>query len=327
MTSTRELLMLAQNYKGQHVDGWLMSIKLDGMRTIWVPETRGVDSTLISWANNDKSTGLATGLWSRGGKIIYAPKWFTSELPTDHVLDGELYAGREMYQYTMSVCKRHVPDSRWKDMTYNVFDVPDGSFYAEGGLKRWEGYFPETSGRERPFAENLTVLNSLDLPDHVKPLEQVELPTGFATDAIIKKALFDESAKGGEGLMIRDPNSYWRPKRVNSLLKVKKLNDDKGVVLGFTAGRETDKGSKLLGKIGAVIVGYKGQQFKLSGFTEEEREFAEDDSVAWAMENPEAVMPEGTQGVEFKVGDVIEFKYMELYDSGLPKIARYWRKA
>ena len=75
----------------------------------------------------------------------------------------------------------------------------------------------------------------------------------------------------GEGLIIRAPNSLWIPERCHSLVKVKKLHDDEATVTGYTTGRETDKGSKLLGMMGALVVDFYGHRLELSGFTDAER--------------------------------------------------------
>jgi ATP-dependent DNA ligase len=125
--------------------------------------------------------------------------------------------------------------------------------------------------------------------------------------------------------MLRKPNSIWLPKRVSDLLKIKKFSDDQGTVTGFVSGRKTNKGSKLLGMIGALILDYNGKRLELSGFTNEERRFAKDYDTLKAHLNPGTQMPEGTQGAHFKIGDTVEFRYMELSDDGIPKIARYLR--
>ena len=39
---------------------------------------------------------------------------------------------------------------------------------------------------------------------------------------------------------------------------------------GFTSGRETNKGSRLLGKIGALITDFNGKRLELSGLTDTE---------------------------------------------------------
>jgi DNA ligase-1 len=157
--------------------------------------------------------------------------------------------------------------------------------------------------------------------------EQLKLPP---EDGAAKRALesFLEGVlnKGGEGVIIRDPNAIWTPKRVNALLKYKPYRDAEAVITGFTSGRKTDKGSKHLGKIGALITDYKGKRLELSGLTDEERVFAGDVDSSYATDHPGEDMPEDTQGKHFKVGQTVTFKYRELSDDGIPKEARYWRK-
>ena len=131
---------------------------------------------------------------------------------------------------------------------------------------------------------------------------------------------------GGEGVIIRNPEAAWTPKRVADLLKYKPFDDDEGRVVGFTSGRETDKGSKLLGMIGALILNYKGKRLELAGLTDEERQFSDTVETEHARQNPGVDMPSDFQGKHFKVGDVVTFKYRELSDDGIPKEARYWRR-
>jgi DNA ligase-1 len=131
---------------------------------------------------------------------------------------------------------------------------------------------------------------------------------------------------GGEGIVIRDPKGEWTPKRVNALLKYKPFDDAEGTVVGFTSGRRTDKGSKHLGRIGALILDYKGKRLELSGLTDKEREFLTEEDRHYANEHPGEDMPSDTQGRYFKLGQQVTFKYRELTDDGIPKEARYWRK-
>ena len=126
--------------------------------------------------------------------------------------------------------------------------------------------------------------------------------------------------------MLRDPQAIWTPKRVSSLLKLKPFTDDQGTLVGFVSGRQTNKGSKLRGLIGAMILDYKGKRLELSGFTDEERRFATEDMTKHAYNTPGVAMPNYFQGIHFQVGDMIEFRYRELSDDGIPKEARYARK-
>jgi hypothetical protein len=107
---------------------------------------------------------------------------------------------------------------------------------------------------------------------------------------------------------------------------MKGVLDAEGIVTGFTAGRETNKGSKLLGKIGALVLDFQGKRLELSGLTDEERLFATKEDQAIATLTPGQDMPEGTQGKYFKTGDEVSFLYRELSKDGVPKEARYFRK-
>ena len=128
--------------------------------------------------------------------------------------------------------------------------------------------------------------------------------------------------------MLRDPTSRWTPKRHRGILKYKPFSDAEGTVTGFTSGRETTKGSRLLGKIGALVVDYDGKRLELAGLTDEEREIGSPEAVAWAMRSPGLDIPPDVmpRSKHFKRGETVTFKYRELTDEGIPKEARYWRK-
>ena len=79
---------------------------------------------------------------------------------------------------------------------------------------------------------------------------------------------------GGEGVVVRNPQATWTPKRHHGILKYKPFKDAEARIIGFTSGRETTKGSKHLGRIGALITEYEGKRLELSGLTDAEREFS-----------------------------------------------------
>ena len=132
--------------------------------------------------------------------------------------------------------------------------------------------------------------------------------------------------KGGEGVVVRNPQATWTPRRHHDILKYKPFQDAEARITGFTSGRETTKGSKHLGRIGALITDYNGKRLELSGLTDAEREFSSDEMSVFAAANPGADMPDGFQGRHFKKGQTVTFKYRELTDDGIPKEARYWRR-
>ncbi len=341
----REFLQLAHVYKDEPISGWFMSEKLDGQRAFYDGGiTRGTPVKDVPFANHEKDARyitqpVATGLWSRYGKTIQAPNWWLDMLPK-MPLDGELYIERNSFQQLISATKHMVPGPEWKRVKYVVFDSPplnivlgDGEMDNINFKKRFLRildklrYEPMICPTDYRFSNVNTFLRSMSENEVFKVHGQYELAHTFAkAREEIAISLNATAAGGGEGLMLRHPVSFWSPQRSRQLLKVKPVNDDEGVVIGYVAGRETDKGSKLLGLMGALILSYKGKVFELSGFTEAERRLNEA-GTNFAVSNPGKKLPEGMECLAFPLGSSVTFKYRELTDDGLPKEARYWRKA
>ena len=182
-----------------------------------------------------------------------------------------------------------------------------------------------------PFADELRFLNeNLDNTDpdsrcYLHPQTKlIDIPEEAAAqvEAFLQKVL----DLGGEGVVVRNPQATWTPKRHKGILKYKPFLDAEARIIGFTSGRETNKGSKHLGRIGALITEYEGKRLELSGLTDAEREFSSDEMGIFASANPGVDMPDRFQGRHFKRGQTVTFKYRELTDDGIPKEARYWRR-
>ncbi len=146
------------------------------------------------------------------------------------------------------------------------------------------------------------------------------MPLAFDQAVVRLTEKLDEiTADGGEGVVLRNPSSYWETKRSHNLLKVKKWADAEGTLVGYTAGK-----GKYLGMIGALILDFNGKRLELSGLTDEERVFGSIIESGYAEQCPGADVPWAT-AKHFTVGQKITFKYRELTDSGIPKEARYYR--
>jgi DNA ligase-1 len=360
----REFLQLAKKFVLGTDDpsGMYISEKLDGTRVFWDGGiSRGLATVDVPWANiNHPKTGelktnikpIATGLWSRYGNPVMAPDWWLNRLP-QIFLDGELFAGRGNFQTLRSiVAKKVAVDEAWRDVQFAVFGCPpvDRVFTSgeiknsnmvlfvnqveimrfiqsrdEAGIMEEFVHFPAI---DFTFEQELNYLQSALPQDNLVYLHQhVQLPGDRAVAEDHMDRFMDEVLnEGGEGIMLRDPQSIWTPKRVSSLLKLKPFTDDQGTLTGFVSGRQTNKGSKLRGLIGAMILDYKGKRLEMSGFTDEERRFADEEMTKHAYNNPGEEMPPGARGKHFQIGDTIEFRYRELSDDGIPKEARYARK-
>ena len=357
--SRRELVQLANKYKGQNVANYWASEKLDGTRCWWDGgASRGVPTSQVPWASllnpktgepKKKIKPIATGLWSRGGNPIIAPDWFLNQLPSC-LLDGELFAGRGNFQLCRHIVGGDTPGAEWDKIRYCVFGSPSFDALFRDGVIKTPSHLCTISledcnrfyeGRAGVLQDFRSLKNPVPFHEELRfLLEMVTtecgvvdmIPQGQLPDdedeakAIVEKMLASFLDLGGEGLVLRCDEAAWEPKRSKGLLKVKPEDDDEGTITGFTAGRETNKGSKLLGMIGALILDYKGQRMELSGLNNLERGFSTIVETATARCQPGEDMPATTQGKVFRVGDKVSFKYCGLTDKGLPKFARYWRK-
>jgi DNA ligase-1 len=355
----REFLQQCETYSpGKHlISEWYISAKLDGTRCFWDGGlSRGVKTDEVPWASIlDPRTGTkklkwkpeATGLWSRYGNPIAAPDWFLNQLPCIP-LDGELWAGPGNFQECVSIVKRDVPDDRWKKISFAVYGSPpftsvfrDGkisnaNFLRQMKLEECEGFvrsrimhfkhFRATEPgstfeeellflRDRVWADGTVFLHrQVKLP--ADPVKAVEYADRFLTGVL---------SEGGEGAIIRDPRAVWTPRRVHTCVKWKPVLDAEGKLVGYTTGRDTAKGGKHRGKIGALILDFQGKRLELSGLTDAERAFLSQADQEWAWKNPGVDVPGNIEAEQFVRGQDITFQYRELTKDGVPKEARYLR--
>ena len=104
---------------------------------------------------------------------------------------------------------------------------------------------------------------------------------------------------GGEGVMLRHPDSKYEHKRSDKLLKVKKFDDAEATVIGHEPGE-----GRLKGLLGALRVkDDEGKEFKIGGgFNDKQR----------------AHPP--------KIGARVTFKYMGKSNNGIPRFPIYMRE-
>lgn len=350
----RESVLLAHKYdsKKHSIGGWFCSTKLDGMRCLSDGGvSRGISKSLVPWANVAKDNRylrppIATGLWSRYHNTIVAPDWWLDMLPPCP-LDGELYCEEEKYRQNLfSIIKDQSPtDEAWKGIKYYVFDMPspmywlmDGEIKTTNFTKSFKGCYSwwkeRAAGVFEPspatqFITTVELMKQQQIENDVVVVHKQERLPFSEMEAVarMKELCTKVVEAGGEGLILRKDISNWVPERSHNLLKVKPTEDAEGVVVGYVSGRETDKGSKLLGLMGALVIRLaNGQELELSGFTDYEREFEGPEATRWATEHPGETMPAEYSTIHFKRGSVVTFKYRGLSNTGIPNEARYFRK-
>lgn len=222
-------LLLAHTFEDEDPTNWWMSEKLDGVRAYW-----------------DGSKFI-----SRLGNEYHAPLWFSAAMPQGIKLDGELFAGRKRFQFTVSAVRKLVPDDEeWMDITYVVFDALD---------------------RDEEFEARIKYLNHLRENDPDMDVERwtvLKQERCRGMDHMIS-TLRQVESKGGEGLMLRQQFSKYESGRSRTLLKVKTFHDAEAVIIGHEPGKGKHKG-----RMGAVVCkDAKGITFAVgSGFTDKQRE-------------------------------------------------------
>jgi DNA ligase-1 len=245
------------------------------LANVWNPS---IDPT--GWWMSEKYDGLrgywdGQKLWTRKGSLIHAPDYFLAELPRDVALDGELWIGHGKFEETASVVRSQTPDDRWKTVHYMVFDAPQA---------------------KATFEQRMQFLRATILEENrfVRLVKQ-ERCQGAAQLLAERDRVVRE---GGEGLMLRQPESAYETKRSPTLLKVKPYDDAEATVIAHEPGT-----GKYAGKLGALRVRTDdGREFSIgTGFTDADRQ------------SPPPV------------GTVITYQFQGLTAKGLPRFPSYLR--
>ncbi|MBE9502956.1 MAG: DNA ligase [Proteobacteria bacterium] len=232
------------------------------------------------WWMSEKLDGVR-GYWtgkemvSRSGKPFNIPQWFIRNFPPT-ALDGELWLGRQQFSGLVSIVRRKEPHDDWKKVRYFIFDAPgiEGSFEKRiGSTQRWFARYPSA------YAEVL----------------KQEVCEGKVH---LKAKLKEVESLGGEGLMLRRPESLYLVGRTHDLLKVKTYRDTEAVVVNHTPGSGRNEG-----RLGSLLVRLpNGIEFSIGGG------FSDDD-----RKNPPPI------------GSTITFKYYSLTKKGVPRFASFLR--
>ena len=271
--------------------GWVASEKFDGYRGIWMGNEKNEEDRVFL---------------SRANKKFNSPDLFILAMP-DKKLDGELWVGRENFQM-MGVVRKKVPIlEEWKHVQYVVYDLPD---------------------MKKPFSERIKALEKIvrenkkrwdDLKKDLPKEFQIECPLKMAKQTIITSEKHMDDMynsilkKGGEGLMIKDPDSFYEDGRSNHMLKVKPSFDEEAIIVDYKPGK--GKYKEILGGFVCkplinmdtyhIIDKNDGHEFSLSGMDDEVRNNYKD---------------------THPVGTIISITHSGKTDGGKPRFPRYLRK-
>lgn len=255
-----------------------LSEKIKDTGLLLANKWEGSDPT--GWLMSEKLDGVRA-YWdgkqviSRYGNAFTAPTFFCLNFPP-FPLDGELWMDRKKFQETVSIVRTQNSDNpEWKKIKYLIFDAPT----QKGGLM-----------------ERMSIVKAWF---ETHPSEYIEIVAQIVCKdrKHLDTFLSTVEAKGGEGIMLREPSASYVHGRSNTLLKVKTFHDADGILVDYTAGK-----GKYEGMVGAFRIQMpNGKTFDLSGMTDAQRK------------NPPPI------------GSIITYKYQELSKDGIPRFSAFLR--
>lgn len=256
---------------------WYVSEKLDGIRAVWTGKT----------------------LLTRSMRpFAWVPDTFLKRLPKCVPLDGEITGASFSDVSALSVTQESdAARAKWKNVKYNVFDLPSANEPFESRLRRLRSF--------RFWSAQVTLVDFTPVNNIRNEFRKVK----GVFDAIVKK--------GGEGVMLCAATGLYEPKRSYNLLKYKKEVHVEAKITGFHQGQ--GKYHRKLGKFKCTIEGPKGKKtfFCGTGIPDRLREY-------YLFELGECVdiRTDSTVPVPQK-GDTISVSCMEFLPSGVPRFPVY----
>mmetsp|Transcript_3949 Transcript_3949/g.11996 ORF Transcript_3949/g.11996 Transcript_3949/m.11996 type:complete len:626 (-) Transcript_3949:132-2009(-) len=250
--------LLAQSWSGEDPAGWWVSEKLEGVRAVW---RRG-------------------SLLSRGDRALTCPGDLRRALPAGCELDGELWGGRGQFERTLdSALGTSSGSAAWPaGMRFMVFDARKD----EDGV----------SLEHRPFEQRMQAAKRICRDANIGGLVEVIPMQKCRSRKHFDELLEEVGRGGGEGLMLRYPESVYERGRSNSMLKAKLWQDGEALV----EGRTPAKGPSSAQCDALICRTPDGREFLLgSGLSDAQR-----------MEPP-------------AVGTVITYRFSELTASNTPR--------
>ena len=200
-----------------------MSEKLDGIRGYWD----------------------GNRMYTRKGIPLHPPTWFIKNFPP-FPLDGELWSKRGDFEFIQTVVMDQIPGEEWKQITYNIFEVPNekGDFFSR--LNKAHTWFETHKNSYARIIPQVLIKEKSNMETFLKKIESMD----------------------GEGVIIKNPDMPYHTGRSPHILKIKNFQDMEGVVVGINKGK--GKYKNIMGSITVTLE--NGTTFKLgTGFTDKVR--------------------------------------------------------
>ncbi|MBU1985873.1 MAG: DNA ligase [Proteobacteria bacterium] len=247
---------------------------------IMLPQVYTERIDISGWLVSEKLDGVR-GYWdgkrllSKNGNPLYPPEVFCHNFPP-FALEGELWGGRGNFEKTVGIVKKLQPHDGWLELKFAIFDVPEK-----------KGGFAQRLQKAKDWFDN-----------HPSSFAFVILQKTLQDTRQLRSELQQVEKLGGEGLIVRKPDTIYNRGRSDEILKVKSFFDMEAVVIGHIEGKGKNRG-----RLGSLLVELPDQtRFKIgSGFSDDER------------------------GKPPPLGSIISFKYYGFLKSGRPKFPSFLR--
>ncbi len=235
------------------------------------------EQNITGWLMSEKLDGIrgywdGKNLYTKNQKLINTPKDFTKNFPP-FALDGELWSKRDDFEAIQATVLDVIPSKNWENITYNIFEVPETKGDFLGRLQKAKEWFATNPNNHINFIEQIVCKDE----EH------------------LQKYLAEIIALKGEGVIVKNGKEPYQTGRSSHILKVKKVQDMEGIIVGY----KYDKNGKLKSlklKLGSEIIFYLG-----GGLSDKDRL------------NPP------------KIGEIVTFKYYGFTKNGIPKFASFLR--
>lgn len=233
-----------------------------------------------NWLMSEKLDGVRAywdgqALYSRSGRKFAVPKWFTKDFPS-FKLDGELWTKRSDFEHIVSIVNRQKPHKGWQEITYEIFEVPDAPGNFPQRLKKIKSW------QQRQASRYIHVI-----------------PQSICKDlSYLQSFLREVEQKGGEGVVVRNPDFPYHTGRSQTSLKVKSFQDAECQVTGYKKGR-----GKFTGMTGALYCQLQDQNII---------------AIGSGLSNKERANPP-------PIGSIITYKHNGYTSSGKPRFPVYLR--
>lgn len=225
-------------------------------------------------------------------------KFVQEQLKGLHGLDGELMLNGDFNQVQSGIMSRDGEP----DFTYWVFDsyIMDGGYEERVDHMEWEDYHPR-----------------------FKLLSPIQINNEQQLDQYLESCLVN----GYEGVMIRQPNSYYKFGRSTVkegiLIKIKRFHDDEAVLvevtekmtnhneleadeLGYAKRRSCKDNLVPAGTAGSIVLNWQGHEFR----------------VGFGPGITDTIKQEIWDNRELNIGRLVTFRYQELSKDGIPRFGK-----